>query len=92
MKTTYGFDPHAPRPHDDVLSTVELDDVDTDNEDDVITILRNSIDHLAVSNSLRIDLYMKAPFPFHNVVVKALVCLFMFERMKQFINYLLQNI
>lgn len=92
MKTTYGFDPYAPRPHDDGLSTVELDDVDIDNEDDVITILRNSIDRLAVSNSLRIDLYMKAPFTFHNIVVKALVCLFMFERMRQFINYLLQNI
>ena len=60
MKTTYGFDSFAPRPHDDGLSTVELDDVDIDNEDDVITILRNSIDPLAVSNSLRIDLYMKA--------------------------------
>ena len=60
MKTTYGFDPYVPRPHDDDLSTVELDDVDIDNEDDVITILRNSIDPLAVSNSLRIDLYMKA--------------------------------
>ena len=92
MKTTYGFDPYAPRPHDDGLSTVELDDVDIDNEDDVITILRNSIDRLAVSNSLRIDLYMKAPFTFHNIVVKALVCLFMFERMKQFTNYLLQNV
>ena len=34
----YGFDPYAPRPHDDGLSTVELDDVDIDNEDDVITI------------------------------------------------------
>ena len=60
MKTTYGFDPYAPRPHDDGLSTVELDDVDIDNEDDVITILRNSIDPLVVSNSLGIDLYMKA--------------------------------
>ena len=56
----YGFDPYAPRPHDDGLSTVELDDVDIDNEDDVITILRNSIDPLAVSNSFGIDLYMKA--------------------------------
>ena len=60
MKTTYGFDPYSPRPHDDGLSTVELDDVDIGNEDDVITILRNSIDPLAVSNSLGIDLYMKA--------------------------------
>ena len=60
MKTTYGFDPYAPRPHDDGLSTVELDDVDIDNEDDVTTMLSNSIDPLAVSNSLRIDLYMKA--------------------------------
>ena len=56
----YGFDPYAPRPHDDGLSTVELYDVDIDNEDDVITILRNSIDPLAVSNSFGIDLYMKA--------------------------------
>ena len=60
MKTTYGFDPYAPRPHYDGLSTVELDDVDIDNEDDVITMLSNSIDPLAVSNSLGIDLYMKA--------------------------------
>ena len=51
---------YAPRPHDDGLSTVELDDVDIDNEDDVITFLRNSIDPLAVSNSFGIDLYMKA--------------------------------
>lgn len=56
----YGFDPYAPRPHDDGLSTVELDDVDIDNEDDVITILRNSIDPLAVSNNFVIDLYMEA--------------------------------
>ena len=44
MKTTYGFDPYALTPHDDGLSTVELDDVDIHNEDDVITIFRNSID------------------------------------------------
>ena len=60
MKATYGFDPYAPRPHYDGLSTVELDDVDIDDEDDVITMLSNSIDPLAVSNSLGIDLYMKA--------------------------------
>ena len=60
MKTTYGFDPYAPRPHYHGLSTVELDDVDIDNEDDFITMLSNSIDPLAVSNSFGIDLYMKA--------------------------------
>ena len=60
MKTMYGFDPYAPKPHDDGLSTVELDDVDIDNEDDVITILRNRLDPLAVSNSFGIHLYMKA--------------------------------
>ena len=71
MKTTYGFDPYAPRPHDDGLSAVELDDVDIDNEDDVITILRNSLDPLAVSNSSGIHLYMKALLRWLNTVSRA---------------------
>jgi hypothetical protein len=56
----YGFDPYAPRPDDDGLSTVELDDVELDNEDDVLAILTNSLDPLAYSNSFGIDLYMEA--------------------------------
>ena len=56
----YGFDPYAPGPQDNGLSTVELDDVDIDNDDDVIPILRNRMDPLAFSNSFGIDLYIEA--------------------------------
>ena len=48
------------RPDDDDVSTVELDDVDLDSEDDVCAIPRNSIDPLTFSNSFRIDLCMEA--------------------------------
>ena len=50
------------RPSDDDLSTVELDDVDLDSEDDVCATPRNSIDPLTYS--LGIDLYMEALSPF----------------------------
>lgn len=56
----YGFDPYAPSPDDDGLSTVELDDVELDNEDDVFAVLTNNIDPLTYSNSFGIDLYMEA--------------------------------
>ena len=82
----YGFDPYAPRPQDNGLSTVELDDVDIDNDDDVITILRNSMDPLAFSNSFGIDLYIEALSHF-STYSGQLVCLFMFERMKQQITF-----
>ena len=55
-----GFDPYAPRPDDDGLSTVELESVELDNEEDVLAILTNNIDPLAYSNSFGIDLYMEA--------------------------------
>lgn len=55
----YGFDPNAPRPDDDGLSTVELDDVELENEEDIFAILSNSFNPLAYSNSFGIDLYMQ---------------------------------
>lgn len=56
----YGFDPFAPTPSDDGLSTVEVEDVDIDLPTDILTLLRQSIDPLQHSNSFGIDLFQNA--------------------------------
>ena len=54
----YGYDPDAPTPTDDGLSTVDVDDVDLPDVDlDVIT---SHINPLAHSDSFGIDIYEKA--------------------------------
>ena len=56
----YGFDPQAPHPGDDGLSTVVVDDVDIELPEDVAEHLSRDINPLAESNSFGIDLYMEA--------------------------------
>ena len=53
----YGFDPGAPLPSDDGLSIVEVDDVNLDLPDNVLTQVANTIDPLAHSTSFRIDIF-----------------------------------
>ena len=53
----YGFDPQAPHPGDDGLSTVVVDDVDIELPEDVAEQLSRNINPLAESNSFGIDLY-----------------------------------
>jgi len=64
----YGFDPQAPHPGDDGLSTVVVDDVDIELPEDVAEHLSRDINPLAESNTFGID--------FYNIVLKALVCSF----------------
>jgi len=56
----YGFDPFAPTPSDDGLSTVDVEDVNIDLPIDILTMLRQSIDPLQHSNSFGIDLFQNA--------------------------------
>ena len=51
----YGYDPFAPTPGDDGLSTVE--DVNIDLPTDTLTLLRQNIDPLQHSDSFAIDLF-----------------------------------
>lgn len=53
----YGFDPQAPHPGDDGLSTVIVDDVDIELPEDVAEQLSRNSNPLAESNSFGIDLY-----------------------------------
>ena len=54
----YGYDPFAPTPSDDGLSTVEVEDVNIDLPTDTFTLLRqNMIDPLQHSDSFGIDLF-----------------------------------
>ena len=53
----YGFDPGAPLPSDDGLSIVEVDDVNLDLPDNVLTQVANTIDPLAHSTSFGIDIF-----------------------------------
>ena len=56
----YGFDPQAPHPVEDGLSTVVVDDVDIEFPEGVAEHLLRDINPLAESNSFGIDLYMEA--------------------------------
>ena len=55
-----GYDPQAPPPSDDGLSTVEIVDITVDLPDDVMQQMRNEVDPLQFSDSFGIDLYVKA--------------------------------
>ena len=54
----YGYDPFAPTPSDDGLSTIEVEDVNIDLPyTDTLTLLRQNIDPLQHSDSFAIDLF-----------------------------------
>ena len=53
----YGYDPFAPKPSDDGLSTVEIEDVNIDLPTDTLTLLRQNINPLQHSHSFGIDLF-----------------------------------
>lgn len=53
----FGFDPQVPRPGDDGLSTVVVDDVDIELPEDIGEQLLRVINPLAESSSFGIDLY-----------------------------------
>ena len=56
----FGYDPNAPSPSDDGLSTVEVDDVNVNLPDTTIDQLIHNIDPLAYSDSFGIDIYLQA--------------------------------
>ena len=57
----FGYDPQAPPPSDDGLSTVEVvEEITIALSDNVIQQLRNEVDPLEFSDSFGIDLYVKA--------------------------------
>lgn len=53
----YGFDPGAPLPPDDGLSTVEVNDVDFDVPSEVLALLSHEIDPLANSTAFGMDIF-----------------------------------
>ena len=53
----YGYDPFAPTPSDNGLSTVEVEDVNIDLPTDTLALLRQNIDPLQHSDSFEIDLF-----------------------------------
>ena len=53
----YGYDPSAPRPMDDGLSTVNVEDVEIDIPGNVIHDLRATINPIQLPNSYGIDLF-----------------------------------
>ena len=56
----FGFDPNAPPPPDDGLSTVEVNEVDLNLPDDIISRLTNEIDSLENSSAFAIDIFQRA--------------------------------
>ena len=56
----YGYDGSAPRPSDDGLSTVEVEDLDHDFPDDVVEQLKNTVDPCQDSNDFGMDIYLRA--------------------------------
>lgn len=54
----YGYDPSASTPMDDGLSTVEIEDVDTELPGNVIHDLTTAVNPLYLSNSCEIDLFI----------------------------------
>ena len=56
----FGFDPYAPTPDDDGLSTVDVEDVHLDLPDEIAFMLRSRCDPLSISDSFGIDLYQQA--------------------------------
>lgn len=56
----FGFDPYAPTPDDEGLTTVVVDDVNIDVEDHILNQLINNTNPLQNSDSFGIDLYQDA--------------------------------
>ena len=56
----YGFDPDAPPPPDDGLSTVEVNKVDLNLPDVIISRLTNEINPLEDSSAFAIDIFQGA--------------------------------
>ena len=56
----YGFDPDAPPPPDDGLSTVEVNEVDLNLPDVIISRLTNEINPLEDSSAFAIDIFQGA--------------------------------
>ena len=55
----FGFDPDAPPPPDDGLSTVEVNEVNLDLPDNFISRLSNEINPLENSSSFAIDIFQR---------------------------------
>ena len=55
----FGFDPDAPPPPDDSLSTVEVNEVNLDLPDNFISRLSNEINPLENSSSFAIDIFQR---------------------------------
>lgn len=56
----YGFDPDAPPPPDDGLSTVQVNEVDLNLPDNIISRLSNEINPLGNSSAFAIDIFQRA--------------------------------
>eukprot|EP00794_Sanderia_malayensis_P012540 gene12540-13826_t len=56
----YGYDPRAPAPNDDGLSSVEVLDADPNLPDHILEQLRTEIDPCENSDSFGIDIYLRA--------------------------------
>ena len=56
----HGFDPDAPPPPDDGLSTVEVNEVNLDLPDNIISKLSNEINPLENSSAFAIDIFQRA--------------------------------
>lgn len=56
----YGYDPQAPHPSDDGLSSVNVDDVAIDIPEEALEQLQREVDPLQESNLYGIDLYQQA--------------------------------
>ena len=56
----YGFDPDAPPPPDDGLSTVKVNEVDLNLPDVIISRLTNKINPLENSSAFGIDIFQRA--------------------------------
>ena len=56
----FGFDPDAPPPPDDGLSTVEVNEVNLDLPDNIISKLSNEINPLENSSAFAIDIFQRA--------------------------------
>lgn len=58
--TWYGYDPDAPLPADDGLSTVEVNNITMDLPNNIVGELTRQINPLANSNSFGIDIFQRA--------------------------------
>eukprot|EP00795_Rhopilema_esculentum_P011156 gene11156-20040_t len=56
----YGYDPQAPPPSDDGLSSVKVSDAEPNLPDDMLEQLKTQIDPYAHSDNYGIDLFLRA--------------------------------